>query len=410
MYNTLRANWKIQPIQQPRTMTERLVKVLHVTPAFYPAVAYGGPIVSTKMIVDGIAALPDFQVRVLSTDISDPSSGEHLRLPENPATFPSGYSVQYCRNVAHPSVSPGMIFRLPKAIRWADIVHLTGPYDFYVLPTLLLCRAFSTPVVWSPRGGFQATAQWKNSPKTRLKHAFERLAGLVLSRRHTTLHTTSEFEAVVSQRNLGTIDTSVIPNAVEIPDIAGPRLWKPDGRFRIAFLSRIHPKKGLNLLVDAVQLLPERFTLDIYGSGSDTYVAELKDKVESLDLTSRVKFHGLVSGIEKARAFTNCDIFCLPTYSENFGIVVAEALSYGTPVVTTTNAPWSEIETNNCGRWIEAGTPELVEALSALENADLEEMGQRGRAWIQSEFSAGRLTRQFANLYHSCTTCGTASV
>lgn len=382
------------------------IRVLHVTPAFYPAVAYGGPIFSTKMITDGIAAHPRFEVDVLSTDIADPGNKTRLDLLQNPASFPAGYQVRYCRSLARPSVSPGMLARLPGAIRRADIVHLTGPYDFYVLPTLLLCRLFGTPVVWSPRGGFQATAQWANSPKRRLKTAFERIAGWLMPRGRTTLHVTADVEAKTSQRNLGPGDIALIPNAVDIPDTVPERTWRPSGKLRIAFLSRVHPKKGLDLLIAAMQRLPEHVSLDIYGSGDEEYLSGLKRKIAEQELTGRVVFHGLVSGADKTKALTDCDVFCLPTYSENFGIVVAEALGHATPVVTTVNAPWEGLEAQGCGHWISADTEAIVATLRDLETADLEAMGRRGRHWMETEFSATALTRQFVTLYERIAASG----
>lgn len=373
------------------------IKVLHVTPSFYPAVAYGGPIFSTKAITDGVAASPHFQISVLTTDTADPNSRERLALTENPANFPPGYFVHYCRRIAGSSISIQMARHLFHSVRRADVVHLTGPYNFPVIPTLLLCRLAGKPLVWSPRGGFQATAQWSGSPRRRVKVAFERLCRLVRPHR-TVLHVTAGLE-LHSSRNLGRVEAALIPNAVTIPSKPLEREWQPDGRLRLAFLSRIHPKKGLDILIEALAELPAHVTLDVYGAGDEEYLAKLNSRISSLSLASRVAFHGPVNGAAKSVALTSCDLFVLPTYSENFGIVVAEALAHGTPVVVTKGAPWEGIEVEECGRWVDICSEALVEAISNLDGANLSEMGSRGRNWMQRDFSVVKMVSRFESLY-----------
>ncbi|SPJ23043.1 glycosyltransferase [Palleronia abyssalis] len=374
------------------------IRILYIMSAFYPAIAYGGPIFSLKVVTDGIAARPDFAVEVLTTDAADPNTGERLKLDANPARFPAGYDVRYCRSVMGKPISVEMMRRLPAAIRRADIVHLTGPYDFAVLPTLLLARIMRKPVVWSPRGGFQATSQWKNAPKRRIKQAFERVAGTIRPGR-TVLHVTAEVEAETSRPNLGTLEAAVIPNAIDVPADTPARDWQPDGKLRLGFLSRVHPKKGLDLLIEAMTGLPDHVTLDIYGDGDATYLAQLRDRIAQSGLTGRIAFHGLVDGERKSAAFRNCDLFVLPTYSENFGIVVAEALAHGTPVVVTKGAPWQGIEDARCGHWTDITSDGLREAIAACDGEDLQAMGQRGRAWMLRDFSAQGTIERFDALY-----------
>lgn len=379
-------------------MTTRPLHILHVSPSFYPAIAYGGPIFSTKAITDGIARTPGFRIEVLSTDTANPTNGDRLDLPENPMILPAGYPVRYCRSRPGTSISGEMLRRLWGAIRRADVVHLTGPYNFPVMPTLLICRLTRTPLVWSPRGGFQATAQWAGAPRRRIKDLFEKLANL-LRPRAMVFHVTAEVEAETGARNFPGVGTALIPNAIDIPETLPPRDWQPGGRLRLAFLSRVHQKKGLDLMIPALAALPAHVTLEIYGDGDPAYIATLQQQIDAAGLTARVRFHGLVSGAAKTRAFTECDVFVLPTHSENFGIVVAEALAHGTPVVTTVNAPWEGIETERCGRWIPATTEALTEAIGAMDGADLEAMGARGRAWMARAYSVTGLVQKFETLY-----------
>lgn len=385
-------------MMESRCTRDSSVNVLHVSPSFYPAVAYGGPIFSTLLITDGISEKPTFEVEVLTTDTADPNSNARLELTSNPSKFSKGYSVRYCRSVAGTSISLEMLGRLPEAIRKADVVHLTGPYNFPVLPTLLLCRIMGKPIVWSPRGGFQATHQWTNAPKKKIKKAFEILANFVLPS-GSVFHVTAKIEEDACTQRFNNAGFALIPNAINVPAELPCREWRPNGQLRLAFLSRVHPKKGLDLLLPALAQLPERVTLDIYGDGDKSYIADLKEKIEALGLTKRVTFLGYREGEAKTMAFTQCDLFILPTHSENFGIVIAEALAHGTPVLTTRGAPWEKVIEKECGVWTDLSVESLAEAIRSLDKADLPAMGKRGRDWMLSDFSTQGMVAKFVSLY-----------
>lgn len=184
-----------------------------------------------------------------------------------------------------------------------------------------------------------------------------------------------------------------------MPNNLPSRNWRPNGLLRLAFVSRVHPKKGLDILFPALARLPTHVTLDIYGDGDPDYVRDLQAEADRMNLSERVRFHGYVDGDDKTRALTNCDLFVLPTHSENFGIVVAEALAHGTPVITTMNAPWKEIIAQGCGAWTEATPQALEEAIRNLESADLETLGAQGRNWMERDFSVESMVQKFRKLY-----------
>lgn len=361
------------------------MKILHVAPSFYPATYWGGPIWSTKVICDGIAAMPDVTLRVLTTDTAGPLRQDRV----TPAALP--YPVQYMRRVAGHSFAPGLLAHLPAAIAWADVVHLTGVYSTPTLPTLLLAGLIGRPVVWSPRGALQATRDWDAAPHKRTKAAFERLAGL-LRPAQTVLHVTAQSEAAQSITHLRGITCRVIPNSVAVPSglVRPPR----QGGCKLMFLGRLHPKKGLALLFDAMDRLPAHFTLDVYGTGDPAYVAGLAARC-----SDRIRLHGHVDGAAKTRAFAAADIFVLPSYSENFGIAVAEALAHGVPVLTTTGTPWQDMARMGCGRVIDLNRHDLAREIDALSQQDLIAMGSAGRGWMQRSFSGQAMVSAFATLY-----------
>ena len=375
-----------------------LPRILHIAPAYYPAIVYGGPTFSTMALCDGLAASGAVNVTVLTTDSNGPNVSDRVDIKSSVIQFPAGYDVRYCRRIAFGSVSTEFLRRLPGYMRRADLVHLTSTYSFTTVPTLLLARIMGKPVVWSPRGSLQATEQWDEAPNQLLKRLFERLCQLVRPR-DTMLHVTAQIEATLSITNLPGIATAEIPNPIDLPLPLQGRDWRPNGRLRLMFISRLHPKKGVDLLLSALSKLPENVTLDVYGSGTIGYETELRVIAEKLRITHRIHMHGHVDGEDKQRAFSNADIMCLPTHSENFGIVIGEALAHGVPVITTTAAPWNGLDTHGCGRWIERDERSLIAAIEYLAQADLEKMGEKGRAWIERDFSPQAVTQSLLAVY-----------
>lgn len=365
------------------------MKILHVVPTFYPATFWGGPIWSTKAICDGIATRPGMDVRVLTTDAASPRRGHRV------APVPLGYPVHYARRIAGNSIAPGLFARLPAMLHWADVVHLTATYSAPTLPVLLAARVMGKPVVWSPRGAMLATATWADAPRRRLKQRFTDLAQ-VLRPAATCLHVTSDAEAVQSAAQMPGIATRIIPNAVDVPHLPA-RAPRDAGVCRLIYLSRLHPLKGLDILLDAMAALPEHVTLDIYGGGDPTYVQSVQGRVAALG--HRVRLHGHVDGAAKAAAFAGADLFVLPSYSENFGIAVAEAMAHGLPVLTTNRTPWADVVRHDCGTIIDPDRGHLAQAILTLSAADLRAMGARGRAWMARDFSPNAMVDAFVALY-----------
>ena len=207
-------------------------------------------------------------------------------------------------------------------------------------------------------------------------------------------------------RSLGWNDSvCVVPNCVQIRDIRLKSSWKRTKN--ILFLSRIHVKKGIENLLRATAALKDRlngYTITIAGMGEETYIQQLKEKAKSYGIGHIVRFAGPVFGADKWTLYRNADFFVLPTFSENFGIVVAEALASGTPVITTEGAPWQELNSCGCGRWIGIGAEPLAEAIGAfldLSESELETMGRNGRKLIEERYAAPMIARKFMSLYRS---------
>ena len=184
---------------------------------------------------------------------------------------------------------------------------------------------------------------------------------------------------------------AIIPHGVRTiaaAEIAPTTAANDPNRVRTAlFLSRLHPVKGLPSLVNAwARLSPPGWRLIIAGPDQGGHLQEIQSAICRLCVSECVQYVGEVRDEAKSALYRAADLFVLPTHTENFGIVIVEALAHGVPVITTRGAPWAELETQRCGWWIDIGEEALVEALreaTALSDAARREMGLRGRQLAQ---------------------------
>jgi glycosyltransferase involved in cell wall biosynthesis len=173
----------------------------------------------------------------------------------------------------------------------------------------------------------------------------------------------------------------------------------------LLFLSRIHPKKGLNNLLYVWQKLAKQFPdwhLIIAGPDLIGYRANLERLTAELDLEKRVTFTGMLSGQSKASALSNADLFVLPTHSENFGMVIAESLAHAVPAITTKEAPWEDLVKYGCGWWIEDNQQALATALvegMQLSDRERKEMGMKGRLLVKTKYSWDFVADEMSKVY-----------
>lgn len=287
-------------------------------------------------------------------------------------------------------------------------------------------RKLGLPLVVSPRGMLTAwSIQHKGWKKQFAWWLYQRRD----LRSARLLHATSMDEAE-GFRALGlTQPIAVIPNGVELPSPlsldrgeSDATLARPMGegqgvrasgevsnpsspsQLRTAlFLSRVHPKKGLLELVEAwARVRPAHWRMVIAGGDEGGHRAAVEAAISARGLESQFSFVGEVSDTERWAHYRSADLFVLPTKSENFGIVVAEALACGIPVITTKGAPWEELETHRCGWWVNLGVEPLVAALNSAVQASEEtrrEMGCRGRVLIEAKYSWTMAAQQMKASY-----------
>ena len=282
-----------------------------------------------------------------------------------------------------------------------DIVHLHEIWNLGLHKCIGICRQRHIPYVVSPRGMLEP---WS----LRQKWLKKRIARFVYQDRDlrfaAALHATAESEAEQFRRLGFTNPIIVSPNGVNVPDksLVVSRQSLAKERERVLFVSRMHPKKGVMELVEAWHRLKHtthrpqlgnwvcELVYTVNGDFEWEYEAKVKARVKELGLENQFVFTGALNDDEKWQAYGRASLFVLPTYSENFGIVVAEALWAGVPVITTKGTPWRELENFGCGWWIGTGIEPLAAALKrALDTSDeeLHEMGRRGHVLVEDKYS-----------------------
>ena len=183
---------------------------------------------------------------------------------------------------------------------------------------------------------------------------------------------------------------AVISNGVDTPSFEGPAT--KGERRTLLFLSRIHVTKGIDRLLHAWKSLQQKhpdWDLVIAGKDATSYLSVCNGLVRDLEL-ERVHFPGPLYGEEKSAAYRYADLFVLPTHYENFGLVVAEALVHGCPVVVSKGAPWSGVERTDSGWWTDNSVPALAASLDEAMGCSrdvLMHKGANGREWMQRDFS-----------------------
>src|SRR6056297_3193781 len=352
--------------------------------------AAGGLSASVPHLARGLARGGGGEAHVVGiADPDDPGAATAwgLQVHSHRATGPRafGYAPDMGRTLARLSPS---------------VIDVQGLWTYPSLANLRHHRRHGTPYLVTPHGMLDPWARARSAWKKRaVRLWFEdaHLAGAAC------LRATAKMEAE-HFRSFGLKKPiAIVPNGVEIPNLAS--LPRPGGdRRRALFLSRIHPKKGLPVLLDAwaaIEAQRPDWELVIAGPEEVGHTAEMQALARRLGL-QRVVWHDAVQGAEKSALYRSADLFVLPTHAENFCLVVAEALAHEVPVITTRNAPWQGLTEHGCGWWIpldEARLHEVIVQATAQPREALQEMGARGRTWVSRDFGWDGIAREMLSVY-----------
>jgi len=305
-------------------------------------------------------------------------------------------------------IGPRRLGRSPDMQRWlidqatSRQVEFIHNHSLWMMPNIYpgrVCQRLSNcRLVVSPRG---TISDWALGFHGFRKRVFWRLLQGPAVRGAACFHATCESE-YKDIRKLGLVQPiCILPNGIDVPPLLRP---PTSGRRRLLFLGRIHPMKGVTTLLHAWRAIQHRFRdweLHVVGPDDNGHLADVRALVGALKL-DRLVLSAPLYGTDKLNAYRAADLFVLPTYSENFGMTVAEALAAGTPAVVTVGAPWSRLPDEGAGWSIEIGVDPLVACLeTALSSSPrrLAEIGRAGHRWMAREFVWRRIGEQHAATY-----------
>ncbi len=368
------------------------LKVLQIVPSI--SLVYGGPSQMIQGLSAALAQQPKdqiSQVTILTTDSNGDVDEAPLNVPLGQPVMQDGYEVIHfrCSPFRRYKFSTSLLSWLWANAHHYDIAHIHALFSPVSTSAATVCRWKNLPYIMRPLGTLDpADLQKKKQVKKLYAALLERpnLAGAA------AIHFTSDLEAKVSERFGVETPGRVIPLGVALPDLPSrevarkavcDRLNIPSNRPIILFMSRIDPKKGFDLLLPALAKLhknnrPFHFLLCGANPQDRAYETSIREQIQSSEWAECATLSGFVSGELKAQILSAADVFVLPSYYENFGIAVAEAMAAKIPVVISDQVHiWPAIKESESG-WV---VPTEVDALAGALGealADGEGRSRRG--------------------------------
>ena len=292
-----------------------------------------------------------------------------------------------------------------------DVVEINSLYQFPSTIAAHYCRKYGVPYVLRPHGTLDPYLYRRHPLRKRVYEVLVERRNLANA---AAVHFTTAEEMELAKATGFGLKGVIVPLGV-VPEKPGGeeaaeefRVKWPQtrGKRMVLFLGRLNFKKGLDLLARALgEVCRQRDDVHLFIAGPDDegYGTQVRRWLEDEAVLGRATFSGMILGREKAAALAAADVFVLPSYSENFGIAVVEALAAGLPVVISNRVNiWREVALAGAGIVINCDVAELTRALlEVLDNRAMrQEMGEAGRRLAREKFSWQTAGDQLVRLYH----------
>mgnify|MGYP004468323083 CR=1 FL=1 len=357
------------------------MKILIVTGGFFPGVKCGGPPVSVNNFC---TLMRDDECYVVAKN-HDMGESEPYK------NIHSGWNDRGNCKVKYLSDSEYGMKGFADAMDEIspDVLYLQSLFADCIIPCLALAKKRNIPVLLAPRGELCPGAMKKKYKK--LPYIlFLRMSGLA---RNVSFQSTSEDELEGIKKYFG--DNARCYSLTNVPSMPSEIFSHPEkkaGEARLVFLSRIVPKKNLRKAIDTLAGVKGHVCLDIYGPIEDAdYYGTCLSAADELPSTVKVAYKGAVGQGDAARVFAGYDAFVFPTKSENYGHVIAEALSAGCPVIVSDQTPWTFEEYPDAGSALPLDSfDSWAEAIQDIVDSDASRMGPMRRAATEYFYSTAR--------------------
>jgi len=353
----------------------------------------GGPALSSFTLVAGLreegvkAAMVTFQPKDINEELIANESFIHV-LP-----FPRLPKWQYSKHA---------ILYFKENLEKNDLIHIHGLWEFLPHQAAKAAYTINKPYILTIRGMLYQEALNNSS-------SFKKIAAFLFQKKDLSqaavLHATCKQEYNFIRSYGLKNPVAIIPNPLELPEELPKIAFKSKAKIRIGFIGRFNAIKNIESLIDAWALLCAKNSFEtelvLVGDGDPNYKLSLENRVKSLKL-SNVIFTGFLNGEKKNEMFSSLHYLILPSKSENFGMVVTEALLRGIPVIASHGTPWEDLEKFNCGWWVNNDVNSLYEAMLQAMNTKEEErleMGKRGQDLVVEKYGQTAVAVQMKELY-----------
>jgi glycosyltransferase involved in cell wall biosynthesis len=388
------------------------MRLLVVTPSYWPATDLGGPIFSLHNLNKALAK-KGFDVTVYTTNARLKG-----KVTADKETLLDGVKVTYFSfSGAFEFLNPtGWQFSVPmrkalkKNIKDFDLVYILSVWNYPVVMAASICRKFNKPYIISPRGLLYPETFGKKMLRKRI---YYNLLAKKFIQKAAAIHYTTHDEAENCHNRLGLKNKAlVVPNGIDLSEFSSLpgndeiRNRHPElkGKKVILFLGRLNWKKGLDILIKAYsRAAQERNDVHLLiAGGDDGYKNTAERLVRDLRLSNRVTFTGPLSGREKLEAYAGSDIFVLSSYSENFGMTVVEAMACGLPIVISDKVGiYKEVQDSSAGIVVKTDAESVYRGLKELlaDPGAMQAYGQSGKKLVRELFDAEKVAGSMLSLY-----------
>ncbi|WP_462315838.1 glycosyltransferase [Methanobrevibacter sp.] len=386
------------------------MNILHVVPSFAPCFSHGGVVnasyqIAKKQVENG------HDVCVYTTDSCD----ERLKFKDNYDVDIDGIRVFYFKNLSNNfknkltiDTPVSLIGHLKKTVSDFDIIHIHEHRHSLAIATHRYAKKNSIPYVLQAHGSVLPFFQ-----KEKLKEVFDKLWGFDI------LHDASRAFALTEVEKEQYLKMGVSKDRIDIVplgiDINEYNHLPDEGKFKskhgigseervILFLGRIHEIKGLDLLVKSFARISEDDVKLAIVGGDYGFKEELENLIETLDLTEKVIFPGVLTGENKIEALVDCDIFIMPSRYESFTTSGLEAMACFKPLILTKNNHIQTWVKDNTGLVCEFDEEDLSNCIETLLNDKslCERFGNNGRKLIEDKYDWDKVSKQIESIYYDC--------
>lgn len=371
------------------------MKILIVTPSYKPAYIYGGPIFSVSYLAEQLSI--HNEVLVVTTTAN---GIDELNVVTNKTCNIDGVNVLYFKRQTkdHTHFSYDLLKFLWQDANKFEIVHIQSWWNLVAIFSLIICKIKNINCVISPRGMLSDYSLKKSF----FRRFFLHFVGInILS--HAKIHATSNYEFQAIKSIYYKFNIFNIPNFINLPNVKKVNHSSlKNNSLKILFLSRIHPKKGLDVLFNALSQLEFEFCLDIVGDGDDTYINKLKKYAISCNIADKIIWHGSKYNTDKDKMYLDSDIFVLPSHDENFANTVLESLSVGTAVLLSKSVGLSNFVSEYSLGWIYDNTiVDLKNKLNEIYHSKikLDAISVAAPEIVKNKFNSEKILIDYMELY-----------